>query len=88
MSHDLFQMETEDGLLEMRKVSESLLGNYIVRMDGKVIGTLEKRYQDLVQDIFFDNYTICVREPRYTPLMAALGVMAAREEARDENGDE
>ncbi len=83
-SHDKFVMQTKDGKLEMKSLNDKLGENYVVTMDNKSIGTIAKRFTLSAHNIIFDNYIIYVTDEKFVPLLCALGVMAAREQRRDE----
>ncbi len=84
-THDKFEMHTIDGLLEMKNINDRLGSNYVVKLNGKPIGTIAERFTLSLHNIVFDNFILHVREEKYTPLIAALGAMAAREISRDRN---
>ncbi len=81
--HDIFEMDTKDGKLQMCSINDKFGTNYVVKMDNVVIGSIAERFNLTVHNIFFDNFIIHVRDNKYTALMAGLAVMAARELSRD-----
>lgn len=83
--HDTFKMQTEDGLLTMKSVNATIGDNYRIKMEEKPIGAIAEKLNITIHNMIFDNYLIYVREEKYTPLVMAMGVMAAREAQRDRN---
>jgi len=81
--HDHFVADTARGKLEMRSLNAMFGSNYQVRLNGKQIGTVARKLNVEFTNIVFDNFIISVSAPEYLPLMAAMGVMAAREAQRD-----
>ncbi len=81
--HDTFTLETPEGLLEMQSLSDTIGTNYIVKLNGSVIGTIAEKFNLTLHNLVFDNFILHVRSDRHTPLLAALATMVAREVARD-----
>ncbi len=81
-----FEMDTKDGKLSMYHISDKLGTNYMVKMDGVVIGSIADRFNITLRNAVFDDFIIHVREDKYTALLAGLTVMAVREKARDKAG--
>ena len=81
--HKHFVAETPRGKLEMRNMNATIGSNYQVRLGGKQIGTVARILNVELSNIVFDNYVISVTAREFLPLMAAMGVMAAREAQRD-----
>ncbi len=82
-AHDTFTMQTKDGILEMQSINDKVGTNYMIKMNDRVIGSIAERFSITPHNIFFDNFVIHVRDEKYTPLIGALTVMAARELQRD-----
>ncbi len=80
---DVFKMKTEDGIIEIKEVSDFLIANYIVKLDGKTIGTIAERLNLSFHNIVFDNFVLHVRDEKHIPIMTACGVMVIREVRRD-----
>lgn len=83
LSHNTFTMALPEGQLLMKSVTATFGENYRVSIDGRIIGTIAEKLNLSLENIVFNNYVIHVREEKYTALMAALGVMAVREDARN-----
>ncbi len=82
---DSFLMETADGVLSMKSISERDGNNYIIKLDNLVIGSLADRLNFTMHNIMFNHYVIHVRDEKHTLLIAALAIMAIREFAGDTN---
>lgn len=80
---DVFVMEAKGEKIIMRSVLGSLGKSYTVQADGRQIGTIGENIAFDLSNLLFDNMVIEVKEPKYTLLMAALGIMSAREMSRD-----
>ena len=81
--HDSFVMQLGREELSMRSAAAVIGANYIVRLDGRQIGTIGENLNLTLHNLLFDNMVIEVFDDSYTLLMAALAVMSAREMARD-----
>lgn len=88
LGHDNFTMLLGDKQLYMRSVAATIGKNYIVRIDGRQIGTISENLNLSLNNLLFDNMVVEVFEEQYTLLMAALAIMSARETARDEDDDD
>ena len=84
-SHTTFSMDTREGKLVMRSVNATFGDNYIVKLNGVVIGTIAEKLNLTVSNLVFDNYVLYVQDEKYTVLLIALATMAARELTRSRN---
>ncbi|WP_027178458.1 hypothetical protein [Maridesulfovibrio bastinii] len=83
LHHDNFIGKTPYGLLELKSINATIGANYKVLLDGEQLGTISRKLNADLENIVFDNYVLSVNNNDQLPLMAALGVMAAREAKRD-----
>lgn len=83
LHHTYFSGATTSGKLELRSMNAMFGSNYQVKLDGRYIGTVARSLNIELRNIIFDNYIITTCDESYLPLMAAMGVMAAREAKRD-----
>ena len=84
---DMFSMDTGAGRIEMREVNTLLGKNFIVLREGRKIGSIAEKLNLTLENIVFNNLVLVVYDSHDLPLMAALGVMAVREMARDSSED-
>ena len=82
-TRDNFHMKLTEGELTMKSVNATLGANYVVKLDGRQIGTISEDLSLTLNNLLFDNMVIEVFDDDYTLLMAALGIMSARELVRD-----
>ena len=88
LAHDTFSMQCGDVEITMRSVADTIGANYIVRANGRQIGTIGENLDLSLHNILFDNMVVEVFDDKYTLLMAALAIMSAREMARDREDDD
>ncbi len=81
--YDKFELETQDGIFEMKNVNDKIGANYIIKLNGKVIASIAERFNLTAHNIVFDNFVLHIRDDRHLPLITAMAVMAARELRRD-----
>ncbi|MCQ2592999.1 MAG: hypothetical protein MJ188_09480 [Treponema sp.] len=86
ISRDVFKMETEMGLFEVKQDLDNFGAGHTVYLNGKMIGAIAKRLNLSLQNLIFDNFIFWTIDNRYRLLMAAFTVMIAREIVRDRNG--
>lgn len=84
---DSFLMETADGILSMKSISERDGNNYIIKLDNVVIGSLADRLNFTMHNIMFNHYVIHVLDEKHTLLIAALAIMAIREFSGEASSD-
>jgi uncharacterized protein YxjI len=82
-THDSFHMQYGDVEITMRSVVETIGANYIVKADGRQIGTIGENLNLSLDNLLFDNMVVEVFDDQYMLLMAALAIMSAREMSRD-----
>lgn len=82
-AHDKFTMDLQGHKLVMRSVATTLGANYVVHVDKRQIGTISQDLSLRIDNLLFDNMVVEVFDDEYTLLMAALGIMSAREKSRD-----
>lgn len=80
---DRFTLETAEGTLELRQYSATLGHNYRVTLDGRMLGAIMEDLALNLPNLVFDNAYLIVYDPEKLPLLTAMAVMAAREQARD-----
>ncbi len=81
--HDTFELQTTDGLFQMKSINDQFGTNYIVKLNDKVIGTIAEKLNITLNNLVFDNFVIHIRDQKYLVILAAFAVMAARELKRD-----
>ncbi len=84
---DRFTLETAEGILELRQYSATLGHNYRVTLNGRMLGAIMEDLALNLPNLVFDNAYLIVYEPEKLPLLTAMAVMAAREQARDRAKD-
>ena len=84
---DRFTLETAEGTLELRQYSATLGHNYRVTLNGRMLGAIMEDLALNIPNLVFDNAYLIVYEPEKLPLLTAMAVMAAREQARDRAKD-
>lgn len=84
---DRFTLETAEGTLELRQYQGALGRNYRVTLNGRMLGAIMEDLALNVPNLVFDNAYLIVYDPEKLPLLTAMAVMAAREQARDRSPD-
>ena len=75
LTHEAFKMETPDGLLEMREITTTIGDQFVVYLNGYLIGTISERTSLNLRNAVYDNFIIMAYEPQRVALMATLTVM-------------
>ncbi|WP_319532308.1 hypothetical protein [uncultured Cohaesibacter sp.] len=83
LHHTFFSGQTGYGMLELIRMNAMAGSNYEVRLGGEQIGTIARKLNFTLDNVVFDNFILSVADPDWLPLMAAMGVMVARQAQRE-----
>ena len=78
-----FEMDINEGKLELTEYTGSIGHNYTVTVNGEIIGSIMDDLKINMPNIVYDNAVLMVYDKKYLPLLTAMAVMVAREIARD-----
>jgi len=79
---DKFFMEIPEGKIELTENSLTIGNNYTVYLNGEIIGTIMDNMNLTIRNIIFDNSILFVYNEKFTDIITAMAVMAARERVR------
>lgn len=86
MARDIFKMETEMGVFEIKQDLDNFGAGHTVYLDGKIIGAVAEKLNLSLHNLVFDNFILWTIDDKYRLIIAAFAVMIAREMSRDRNG--
>ncbi|WP_316859303.1 hypothetical protein [uncultured Cohaesibacter sp.] len=83
LHHTAFSGQTSFGKLELIRMNAMAGSNYQVKLGGEQIGTIARKLNFTLDNVVFDNFILSIADPDWLPLMAAMGVMVARQAKRE-----